>query len=78
METPVMRCPCCGFPNPPFDFVVGAGRNLQMSVQYVTVVCKAERKWREELLPQPKEWDPICRAILSVAILALEVTPGLV
>jgi len=88
-----MFCPHCGTENPPYDFVVGAGQNIRMKVQYASVVCNAL------VTPQPCEFchgEPFtvgcckycqsvavkkpyyCRRILSVAVLALEITPGLV
>ena len=68
------HCPTCGTEDPPYDFVLSSGRNLQMAVQYVTVVCKGKHR---PVFNNPDKLDFDCRAILSVNILNLEIT-GLV
>jgi hypothetical protein len=36
-----MFCPHCGTENPPYDFIIGSGKNLRVAVQFATVVCNA-------------------------------------
>lgn len=68
-------CPHCGTENPPYEFRLGSGQNLQMSVQLVTVVCGGQIRVHNQQAGV-KETIP-CRRILSVGILALEVfAPG--
>jgi hypothetical protein len=81
-----MFCPHCGTENPPYDFVTGSGQNIRMKVAYATVVCNAlvtpqsssdaKPYWLAGPVSDAKPY--YCRRILSVAVLALEVTPGLV
>jgi hypothetical protein len=58
-----MYCPNCGVEQPTYDFMLNAGRNLQMEVQYITIICGGEKG---------------CRTILGISILELKaaVVPG--
>jgi hypothetical protein len=62
-------CPHCGTGNPGYTFLVGSGRNLQMDVNFVTVICLG--KLSDEIAATLGRAE--CRRILPVTILDLKV-----
>jgi hypothetical protein len=67
----IFHCPHCGTKNPPYDFVLNAGGNPRMHVQFVTVICDGVMQIKT---PTHELADRPCRRILSVCILACEIS----
>lgn len=65
-------CPYCGTKNPPYDFRLNGGGNLQLQLSFVTVVCGGSYRVMRSGGPEERTVEP-CRRILGVSIVEVQI-----